>query len=185
MCFYRERDERKREEFLKELESISKEDRVYIDESGINKEYKRDYGRSTRGNKILGSISGLKYARENFIAGKVGSRILAPFCYQGTCDTQLFNMWLKDFLIPELKPGQVVILDNASFHKSEKSQKLIEQAGCKMLFLPPYSPDLNPIELFWANFKRAVRFHLEKLPTLAQAIDFTFLQAMMNKEKTI
>lgn len=63
-------------------------------------------------------------------------------------------MWLKDFLIPELKPGQVVIMDNATFHKSEESQKLIERAGCRILFLPAYSPDLNPIEVFWANFKK-------------------------------
>ncbi len=63
-------------------------------------------------------------------------------------------MWLKDFLIPELKVGQVVIMDKATFHKSEESRKLIEKAGCRILFLPTYSPDLNPIEIFWANFKK-------------------------------
>jgi len=111
----------------------------------------------------LGPISGLRYSRESFIAAKIESRILAPFCYKGTCDTALFNLWLKDFLIPELNPGQVVIMDNATFHKSKESLKLIEEAGCKVLFLPPYSPDLNPIEVFWANFKKAVRKNLETL----------------------
>ena len=76
-------------------------------------------------------------------------------------------MWLKDFLIPELKSGQVVIMDNATFHKSEESRKLIEKAGCKILFLPPSLPDLNPIEIFWANFKKVVRSNLEKIKTLA------------------
>ena len=54
--------------------------------------------------------------------------------------------------IPQLKPGQVIILNNASFHKSERTKKLIESAKCKLFFLPPYSPELNPIEKFWANF---------------------------------
>lgn len=84
-------------------------------------------------------------------------------------------MWLKDFLIPELKPGQVVIMDNATFHKSEESRKLIEKAGCRILFLPAYSPDLNPIEVFWANFKKMVRSNLERVKSLAEAIDFSFL----------
>jgi len=87
-------------------------------------------------------------------------------------------MWLKDFLIPELKPGQVVIMDNATFHKSEESQRLIKNAGCRILFLPPYSPDLNPIEIFWANFKKIIRTNLEKLKTLAEAIDFSFLNVL-------
>lgn len=84
-------------------------------------------------------------------------------------------MWLKDFLIPELKPGQVVIMDNATFHKAEESRKLIEKAGCRILFLPAYSPDLNPIEVFWANLKKMVRSNLEIVKTLAEAIDFSFL----------
>lgn len=138
----------------------------------------REYGRSDRGKPIYGAVSGLKYARESFIAAKNGSCIIAPFCYSGTCDTILFNTWLKKFLIPELKVGQVVILDNASFHKSQESQRLIEEAGCKILFLPPYSPDLNPIEIFWANFKKMVQANLEKLKILTKAIDFCFLTIM-------
>lgn len=123
----------------------------------------------------------MRYARQSFIAAKIESRILAPFCYKGTCDTPLFNLWLKDFLIPELKAGQVVIMDNATFHKSEESQKLIEKAGCRILFLPAYSPDLNPIETFWANFKKMVRSNLEKLKTLADAIDFSFLSVLKHE----
>lgn len=129
----------------------------------------------------MGAISGLRYARESFIAAKIESRILAPFCYKGTCDTLLFNLWLRDFLIPELKPGQVVIMDNATFHKSKEALNLIEKAGCRILFLPPYSPDLNPIEIFWSNFKKMVRTHLETFKVLSQAIDFSFLEAIKNK----
>jgi transposase len=134
---------------------------------------------------VFGSISGLRYARESFIAAKVENRILAPFCYQGTCNTDLFNMWLKEFLIPELKQGQVIILDNASFHKSKESEYLLESVGCKILFLPAYSPDLNPIEIFWANFKKMVQVNLEKLKTLAKAIDFSFLTALRIEKNQI
>jgi len=135
----------------------------------------REHARAPRGIQVYGAISGKKYARESFIAAKIESNIIAPFCYTGTCDTLLFNLWLKDFLIPALLPGQVVIMDNASFHKSQNSHRLIEQAGCKVLFLPPYSPDLNPIEIFWANFKKMIQNNLEKFNTSAEAIDFSFL----------
>lgn len=156
------------------MEKIPEKNRVYIDESGVDKYLQREHARASRGTQIFGAISGKRYARESFIAAKVESSILAPFCYTGTCDTLLFNLWVKDFLIPVLKPGQVVIMDNASFHKSQESQRLIEQAGCKVLFLPPYSPDLNPIEVFWANFKKMIQKNLRKFKTLAEAIDFSF-----------
>lgn len=92
-------------------------------------------------------------------------------CFEGTCNTSLFNTWMKQLLIPNLIPGQVLILDNASFHKSAESKKLIEEAGCKILFLPPYSPDLNPIEKYWANMKNKVREILPKEKTLGNALD--------------
>jgi transposase len=85
-------------------------------------------------------------------------------------------VWLKQILIPELKPGQVIILDNASFHKSKESLEIIEKAGCEVLFLPPYSPDLNPIEKFWAHFKKRVKEALNLYSSLAEAIDQSFLQ---------
>jgi transposase len=121
-------------------------------------------------------VSGNRYHRESFIAAKNQSNILAPFCYTGTCNTILFNIWLEKVLVPELMPGQVVILDNASFHKSKTSIEIIQKAGCKVLFLPPYSPDLNPIEKFWANFKRRVREILTLCSNLAEAIDRSFLE---------
>jgi len=70
----------------------------------------------------------------------------------------------------------VVILDNASFHKSKTTLEIVAQAGCEVLFLPPYSPDLNPIEKFWANFKKRVKESVEFFSNLAEAIDRTFLE---------
>jgi len=92
-------------------------------------------------------------------------------CFKGTCNSDLFNVWLKEMLIPSLRPGQVLILDNASFHRSEKTRTLVESAGCEILFLPPYSPDLNPIEKYWANLKVKIRELLNKYKNLSTSID--------------
>lgn len=149
---------------------------MYVDESGINEYLQRENARAFRGEKVYGAVSGLRYSRESFIAAQNRSRILAPFCYTGTCNTDLFNAWLEQILVPELEAGQVVILDNASFHKSKTSIEIIKKAGCEILFLPPYSPDLNPIEKFWANFKKIVKESLSLCSNLAEVIDQSFLE---------
>lgn len=90
--------------------------------------------------------------------------------FNGSCNTDLFNNWVEHFLIKVLKPGQVVIMDNASFHKSQKTKELIESVGCKLIFLPPYSPDLNPIEKFWANMKRWIKQQIAHFNTLYDSL---------------
>lgn len=147
---------------------------VYIDESGIDKFISREYGWGLRGHKIIGEISGRRYARESFIAGQLQNKVIAPFCYTGTCDSHLFNFWLENFLLPEIGPGYTLIMDNAAFHKSEHTRILIKSAGCELLFLPPYSPDLNPIEKFWANLKAKIKKIIGNFETLAEAIDVAF-----------
>jgi transposase len=174
--FYKERDEEKRKEFLKKIKQIPEEKRVYIDESGTNEYLHRENGRALRGEKVYGAVSGNRYHRESFIAAQNQRTIFAPFCYTGTCNTSLFNTWLEKICIPELKPGDVLILDNASFHKSDTTIEMIRKGGCEVLFLPPYSPDLNPIEKFWANFKRMVKETVKGYSSLAKAIDHAFLE---------
>ena len=123
---------------------------------------------------MYGEVSGKRYARESFIAGLNNGQIIAPFCYKGTCDTHLFNFWVSNFLVPSLLPGQIVMMDNATFHKSELTKNLIEQANCKLVFLPAYSPDLNPIEKFWANLKNKIKKIISNFSTLAEAVDYVF-----------
>ena len=77
-------------------------------------------------------------------------------------------------LVPELKPGQYVVMDNVNFHKSETVEELIENAGCTLIYLPTYSPDLNPIEKFWANLKRKIRGVAHNFNTIQESIDFAF-----------
>jgi transposase len=145
--------------------------RIYVDESGINEYLHREDGRGLRGKEVPGEISGRRFARQSVISALFNGKFFAPMCFEGTCNANLFNTWLKEMLIPNLIPGQVLILDNASFHKSAESQKLVEAAGCKILFLPPYSPDLNPIEKYWANMKKKVREFLKELQTFNEALD--------------
>lgn len=127
-----------------------------------------------RGHKIIGEVSGKRYARESFIAGQLQNKIVAPFCYTGTCDSTLFNFWLENFLLPSIGSGYTLIMDNAAFHKSEDTRILINNADCELLFLPPYSPDLNPIEKFWANLKAKIKKIIGNFETLAEAIDAAF-----------
>ena len=102
---------------------------VYIDESGIDNYLYYPWGYGLRGQQIYGDVSGKRYARESFIAGNNGNKIIAPMCFDGTCNTDVFNAWLTQVLLPVLKPGQVIILDNASFHKSARTKDLIERVN--------------------------------------------------------
>lgn len=160
--------------FKTEIKNLSPDKLVYIDEAGIDKFITREYAWGFIGKRVPGEVSGLRYARESFIAGKIQDKIIAPFCYTGTCDSELFNFWLEKFLLPELSSGDIIVMDNASIHKSEKTVKLIYDANCKILFLPPYSPDLNPIEKVWARIKSIIRKTIDNFKSLPDAIDFAF-----------
>jgi transposase len=105
------------------------------------------------------------------IAWVKGNNILAPFRFKWTTNTEIFNKWIETCLVPDLEKWDVVILDNASFHKSERTKKLIEEAWASILFLPPYSPDLNPIENYWAVLKTYVRKFNSSFDIFLQILD--------------
>lgn len=130
----------------------------------------KDRGWGIKKKKLKSHNSGKYYERTNIIAGYVNKKSIAPMVFNGSCNTELFNNWVEQFLLKELEVGQVVIMDNASFHKSDRTRILIESAGCKLLFLPPYSPDLNPIEKFWANMKRWIKKQIEDYSSLYDTI---------------
>lgn len=148
---------------------------VSLDESGINKFLYREYARAPRGKQIISSIKGKKYQRVSMIAAQCQKKVLAPMVFEGTADTKLFNNWLEKSLMPELKPGQTVVMDNYVIHKSSKTKEIIERAGCKVLYLPPYSPDLNPIENLWATIKARIRNISSSEKSLNKAIDQALL----------
>jgi transposase len=169
-----EANEEKRNKFLEEVKDIDLNSLVYIDESGIEITMCKDRGWGKKGQALHGKKSGKYYERTNIIAGLVGNKPIATMVFNGSCNTELFNKWVEHFLIKELKHGQTVVLDNAAFHRSHKTKELIESVGCKLIFLPPYSPDLNPIEKFWANMKRWIKDRLSQLIQLQEAITLFF-----------
>jgi transposase len=87
------------------------------------------------------------------IAALNKKKIIAPLTFEGHCNKEVFEAWFEQFLTPNLKPGQTVILDNAAFHKSNKINNLAERVGAEILYLPPYSPDFNEIEHQWFAIK--------------------------------
>jgi transposase len=96
---------------------------------------------------------------------------MAPFTVEGACNRVVFETWVSTCLIPVLQPGQVIILDNATFHHGGRIAQLIEDAGCQLLYLPPYSPDLNRIEKCWASLKSRIRHLLSDFSDLRSAVE--------------
>jgi hypothetical protein len=113
-----EANKEKRARYLEEIKEIPKEKLVYLDESGIDMNICKDRGWGRVGEILLGKKSGKHYERTNIIAGYVDRKPIAPMVFNGTCNSEIFNHWVEQFLIKEMKPGQVVVMDNASFHKS-------------------------------------------------------------------
>jgi transposase len=127
---------------------------IYIDESGFEASTFRPYGWSNKGQKIHGERSGQTRPRTSLIAGKRGKELLAPVLFAGTTNSNWFNHWLEHHLLPLLNPQSLLIMDNAPFHKKEEIRQIAEGAGHQVLFLPPYSPDLNKIEEDFAILKK-------------------------------
>ena len=124
--------------------------------------------------EIMRSPRGKKYQRVSMIAAQCKKDILAPLVFEGTADANLFNFWLKQCLVPELKSGQVIVMDNYSIHKGAETKDILEKAGCDILFLPPYSPDYNPIENYWAVIKSRIKKIKNKCDSFNQAINLAF-----------
>lgn len=169
-----EANQEKRSQYLESIKDIETGSLVYIDESGIELTTVKDRGWGKKSQPLAGKKSGKYYERTNIVAGYVNKKSIAPMVFNGSCNTELFNKWVEQFLIKELKPGQVVVMDNASFHRSQKTKELIESVGCRLIFLPPYSPDLNPIEKFWANMKRWIKQQIHSYLSLYTTISAFF-----------
>jgi len=146
---------------VKALQEVAPCDQVYVDESGCDDRLAREHGWSPRGEPCLDKRAGHASERLSVVAAwqpqTEPSGLIVPLSFDGTCHSRLFELWLHVMLCPVLRPGQVVILDNARFHRKKAVQRILNKVGARALFLPAYSPDLNPIEHQWHRLKTRVR----------------------------
>jgi len=113
----------------------------------------RTHGYSKKGQRCYGTHDWGAKGRTNAIGALIGSTLLTVSLFESTINSQVFTAWVKQDLIPKLPKKSVVVMDNATFHKQSEMQEALAAAGHTLLYLPPYSPDLNPIEKKWAHAK--------------------------------
>jgi transposase len=159
------------------LEYVPPQERVYVDETGLDSNDLYAYGWSQKGERCHALKQGGSKERISVIAGLNQSKLMAPCYFTGYTDANFFNAWLEQELRPTLTAGMTVIMDNARFHKSDRTREIIENAGCKLLFLPPYSPDLNPIEHRWFPLKNTARKILQTFEDITAAIQTAILMS--------
>ena len=130
---------------------------VFIDETALNTKMARLYGWSRRGQRCIGAVPHGHWATSTFIAALRLDRIDAPFLIEGSANMEVFAAYIGQVLCPELRPGDEVIMDNLCIHKTAAVTRLITARGATVRYLPPYSPDLNPIEMAFAKLKSHLR----------------------------
>jgi transposase len=133
---------------------------VFVDESGVTTDLLRRYGRSPRGTRVADHAPCSHWQTHTVVAALRPTALTATAVFDGPLDSVTFRAYVEQVLVPTLRPGDVVVLDNLSAHKQPEIRLAIEHAGAQLRFLPPYSPDFNPIELAFAKLKaflRAVR----------------------------
>lgn len=130
---------------------------IFLDETGVTTNMVRRYGRSPRGKRVRGYAPAGHWKITTFLAGLASDGIVAPFVVDEPMNRTIFTQYVRQYLVPELKPGDIVILDNLSSHKGTEAAALVDACGATLLFLPPYSPDLNPIEMVFAKLKHLLR----------------------------
>ena len=149
--------------FLKSFNSLKHLAPVYIDETGFDTYFYREYGRSLKGQLIIDKVSVRRYQRISLVTGLTNGELIAPMTYEETMTSDFFEAWFQKFLLPTLNKPSVIIMDNARFHRMGKLELLCEEFGHKLLPLPPYSPEYNPIEKTWAHIKKNLKQSITKL----------------------
>lgn len=132
-------------------------DLVFLDETWLSTKMARRRGRCAKGERLKAAIPFGHWKTTTFLAGLCHDRVIAPLVLDGPIDGEHFRAYVEQFLAPALRPGQIVLMDNLPSHKVAGVREAIEAAGAHVRYLPRYSPDLNPIENFFAKFKELVR----------------------------
>ena len=149
--------QQERQQFQATVAAIAPEDQVYLDESGVTTSLTPLYGRAPVGKRVVDYVPQSRWKVLTVLGALTTEGMIAAMTIEEATDRDIFLTFLTDVLVPALTPGQVVILDNLSAHKGAAVRQVIEAAGCRLLYLPPYSPDLNPIEHAWSKWKTYLR----------------------------
>jgi len=144
---------------------------VFIDETGTSTNMARQRGRCQRGARLIGRVPHGHWKVTTFVAGLRSNAVTAPFVIDRPMNGTIFRAYVEHCLVPTLAPGDIVVMDNLAAHKVCGVREAIETAGASVLYLPPYSPDLNPIEQLFAKLKALLRKAAERtIPALWTAI---------------
>ena len=130
---------------------------MFIDETWASTKMARTHGRARRGERLRAAVPHGHWMTTTFVAGLRNSGMIAPMVLDGPINGELFQDYVEQVLVPELHPGDVVVMDNLGSHKGAGVRAAIEAAGASLLYLPPYSPDFNPIENAFAKLKAMLR----------------------------
>lgn len=147
----------KREQFLERIRATAPEKLIFLDESGVTTSMTRLRGRCLGGRRIHEATPGGHWKILTVLGAMSLRGMIATMTIEEATDADIFLAYVEQVLAPVLRPGDVVVMDNLSSHKVDGVRQAIEKAGAELLYLPPYSPDLNPIEKAWAKFKQRLR----------------------------
>jgi len=162
-----------RRQWLNEQPRLDPAKLVFVDESGASTKMARLYGRAKRGRRVVGRIPWGHWKTVTFVAGLRLDGFTAPLVIDCAMNGTIFVEYVRQCLAPALRPGDIVVIDNLSAHKRAEVRAIIEAAEATLRYLPPYSPDLNPIEQSFAKLKAHLRKAKERtVPALCDGIGF-------------
>lgn len=152
-----EEGRRRRQTWREQVASIDARRLVFVDESGATTEMTRRYGRALGGQRVREATPAGHWRTLTVLGAMSADGLIATMAIEAPTDRDVFLGYLEQVLCPRLKPGQIVVMDNLSSHKVAGVRELIHAAGAQLLYLPPYSPDFNPIEKCWSKLKQKLR----------------------------
>ena len=170
-----EENRKRRQAFVERIGAVAPERLIFLDESGVTTQMTRTYGRALRGARIHEATPQGHWKILTMLGAMSTLGMLAMMTIEEATDSDIFLAYLEHVLCPKLKPGDVVVMDNLSAHKVDGVHQRIAQCGAELLYLPPYSPDLNPIEKAWAKLKQILRSAKARN---AQTLDLAITQAL-------
>jgi transposase len=163
--------ERARRRFQTKLSQVPAKNLVFVDESGVRTDLTRRYGRAPKGERVREAVPHGHWKVLTVLGALSTQGVQASMTIESATDGDVFSTFVQQVLAPTLRPGQVVVMDNLPAHKQRKVRRLLAAHRCRLWYLPPYSPDLNPIELAWSKLKTFLRGAKARLrPALEEAV---------------